>query len=69
MGRDHHHPKEVEMDLQQWWASLTPKQRAEIEQRAQHLKPNADLAGKHDARYGSQGSRPAASGPAVRPGR
>ena len=39
------------MDLQKWWASLTPQQKAEVDRRARVLDPNADL-GKHDTRHG-----------------
>ena len=40
------------MNLDKWWASLTPEQKAQVDRRAPVLDPNTDLAGEHDARYG-----------------
>jgi hypothetical protein len=39
------------MNLKDWWASQPPEKRKEIDRRAPALRPNADLAGKRDARY------------------
>ena len=42
------------MDLQKWWSSQTSEKKAQIDRRARRLDPNADLVGKHDARYSNQ---------------
>jgi hypothetical protein len=54
------------VDLQKWWASMTPEQQREIHARAVALNANADLVGKRDARcFPRQGTRAGERGQAA----